>query len=38
MGLEGVVDQMTLQASRDAGLKRERVMFGLYHAGRAALL
>lgn len=37
MGLEGVVDQMTLRAPRDAGLKRERMMFGLCHAGRAAL-
>lgn len=37
MGLEGVVDQMTLRVPRDARLKQETMMFGLYHAGSAAL-
>lgn len=37
MGLEGVVDQMAPRAPRDARLKRERMMFGLSHAGSAAL-
>lgn len=37
VALEGVAAQTTPRAPRDPRLKRERRMFGLSHAGSAAL-
>lgn len=37
LGSEGVVDQMTMSAPQDLGLKGDRTVFGLHHAGSAVL-